>query len=94
MPVYILLSTLTQQGMQTLVSHPDRLREVNKDVEELGAKVLYQWFTLGPFDFLNIVEAPDASTIARVSVALSARGSVKVETLTALEVDEFLQSLS
>jgi uncharacterized protein with GYD domain len=93
-PVYILLSTLTQQGMQTLVSHPDRLREVNKDVEELGAKVLHQWFTLGPFDFLNIVEAPDASTIARVSVALSARGSVKVETLTALEVDEFLQSLS
>ena len=94
MPVYILLSTLTQQGMQTLVSHPDRLVQVNKDVEELGAKVLHQWLTLGPFDFLNIVEAPDANTIARVSVALSARGSVKVETLTALEVDEFLRSLA
>jgi len=93
-PVYILLSTLTQQGMQTLVSHPDRLKQVNADMEELGAKVLQQWFTLGPFDFLNIVEAPDANTIARVSVALSARGSVKVETLTALEVDEFLRSLA
>ena len=94
MPVYILLSTLTQQGMQTLVSHPDRLKQVNADMEELGAKVLQQWFTLGPFDFLNIVEAPDANTIARVSVALSARGSVEVETLTALEVDEFLRSLA
>jgi uncharacterized protein with GYD domain len=93
-PVYILLSTLTQQGMQTLVSHPDRLKQVNADMEELGAKVLQQWFTLGPFDFLNVVEAPDANTIARVSVALSARGSVKVETLTALEVDEFLRSLA
>lgn len=94
MPVYILLSTLTQQGMQTLVSHPDRLKQVNADMEELGCKVLQQWFTLGPFDFLNVVEAPDANTIARVSVALSARGSVKVETLTALEVDEFLRSLA
>ena len=48
---------------------------MNKDVEELGAKVLHQWATLGPFDFINVVEAPDAATIARVSVALGARGS-------------------
>ena len=68
MPTYILLSSLTAQGVQTLKANPDRLREVNKDVEELGAKVLHQWATLGDYDFVNIVEAPDAATIARVSV--------------------------
>ncbi len=93
MPTYILLSTLTVQGIQTLKSNPERLRAVNKDVEELGAKVLHQWATLGDIDFVNIVEAPDVATIARVSVALGARGSTKVRTLPALTIDEFLQAV-
>jgi uncharacterized protein with GYD domain len=94
MPLYILLSNLTAQGVQTLKTNPDRLKAVNKDVEELGAKVLHQWATLGPYDFVNVVEAPDAATIARVSVALGARGSAKLLTLTALEIDELLAALS
>jgi uncharacterized protein with GYD domain len=90
MPTYILLSTLTVQGIQTLKTNPDRLRQVNADVEELGAKVLHQWATLGEYDFVNIVEAPDIATVARVSVALGARGSTKVRTLPALTIEEFL----
>ena len=93
MPTYILLSNLTAQGVQTLKSNPARLREVNSDVEELGAKVVHQWATLGPFDFVNVVEAPDAATIARVSVALGTRGSAKLQTLTALTIDDFLGAL-
>ena len=93
MPTDILLSNLTAQGVQTLKSNPARLREVNSDVEELGARVVHQWATLGPFDFINVVEAPDAATIARVSVALGARGSAKLQTLTALTIDEFLTAL-
>jgi uncharacterized protein with GYD domain len=89
----VLLSTLTPQGVQTLKSNPDRLREVNHDVEELGAKVLHQWAVLGPFDFVNVVEAPDLATMAKVSVALGARGSTKVQTLEALSIDEFLAAL-
>jgi uncharacterized protein with GYD domain len=92
-PTYILLTTLTAQGVQTLKSNPERLREVNRDVEELGAKVLHQWATLGQFDFVNVVEAPDDKTIARVSVALGARGSAKLQTMPALPVDDFLTSL-
>src|SRR6266853_1217011 len=88
MAIYILLSRLSQQGVATLKSNPDRLREVNRDVEELGAKILHQWATLGEFDFINVVEAPDTATIARVSVALAARGSTKIETLPALTIDE------
>ncbi len=94
MPTYILLSTLSAQGVQTLKANPDRLREVNHDVEELGAKVLHQWATLGEYDFISVVEAPDAATIARVSVALGARGSTKVQTITALTIDEFRNALS
>ena len=94
MPIYILLSSLSTQGVQTLKSNPDRLREVNRDVEELGARVLHQWATLGEYDFVNVVEAPDIATVARVSVALGARGSTRIETLPALTVDEFIQSLS
>lgn len=94
MPTYILLSTLTDQGLQTLRANPARLREVNQDVEELGARVLHQWFTLGPYDFVNVVEAPDAATMARVSVALGARGSIeKLQSYEALDVDAFLSLL-
>jgi uncharacterized protein with GYD domain len=94
MPTYILLSTLSQQGVQTLKSNPDRLREVNRDVEELGCTVLHQWATLGDVDFVSVVEAPDTQTIARVSVALGARGSTKIRTLPALTIDEFLATLT
>jgi uncharacterized protein with GYD domain len=88
-----MLSNLTAQGVQTLKSNPDRLREVNRDVEELGAKVLHQWATLGPFDFVNVVEAPDTATIARVSIALGARGSAKLQSLPALEIEELLGAI-
>ena len=75
MPTYVMLTTLTAKGVQTLQANPERLKEVNRDVEELGAKVLHQWSMIGAYDFLNIVEAPDAATVAKVSVMLGARGS-------------------
>ena len=93
MPTYIVLSRLSEQGLQTLRANPERLRQVNRDVEELGAKVLQQWFMLGPYDFLNIVEAPDAAAIARLSIALGARGSVHTESYEAIDVDAFLKIL-
>ncbi|HEU5371171.1 MAG TPA: GYD domain-containing protein [Gaiellaceae bacterium] len=93
MALYILLSTLTQQGVQTLKSNPERLRQVNEDIAELGCKVLHQWATLGEFDFVNVVEAPDVATVAKVSVALGARGSTRIETLPALDVEDFLRAL-
>ena len=93
MPKYVMLTTLTARGVQTLQANPERLQEVNRDVEELGAKVLHQWATLGEFDFVNVVEAPDTATIAKVSVALGARGSTRVHTLPALSIDEFVATL-
>ena len=93
MPKYLMLSTLSEQGLKTLRANPERVREVNRDVEEMGAKVVHQWFVLGPYDFVNIIEAPDASTIARISVALGARGSVHTQSYEMLEVDDLLNLL-
>jgi uncharacterized protein with GYD domain len=93
MPTYLMLTTLTAQGVQTLKANPARLREVNRDVEELGATVLHQWATIGEYDFVNVVEAPDAATIAKVSLALGARGSAKLQSLELLELDQLLGAL-
>ena len=93
MPKYLMLSTLSEQGLQTLRANPDRLREVNKDVEELGAKVLHQWFVLGPHDFVNIVEAANSTVIAEVSISLGARGSVHTQSYEMLEVDDLIKLL-
>ncbi len=81
MPTYLMLTRLTEKGVQTLHANPGRLREVNRDVEEMGGKVLHQWASLGEYDFVNIVEAPDDLTIAKVSLALGARGSAQLESL-------------
>ena len=93
MPTYLMLTKLTAQGVQTLKANPARLREVNRDVEELGAKVLQQWATIGEYDFVNIVEAADAAAIAKVSLALGARGSAKLQSLELLEVDALIEAL-
>jgi len=88
-----MLTTLTEKGRQTLNANPGRLREVNRDVEELGAKVLHQWASLGEYDFVNVVEAPDELTMAKLSLELGARGSVKFQTLPLLQVDDLLGAL-
>ena len=93
MPTYLMLTTLTEKGVQTIHANPARLAEVNRDVEELGARVLHQWASLGEYDFVNVVEAPDDLTIAKLSVKLGARGSAKLETLPLVSIDALLASL-
>ena len=78
--------------MQTLKANPERLLQVNADIEELGVKVLHQWATLGEFDFVNVVEAPDVETVARASLSIAARGSVRIESLPALDIGQFLRN--
>jgi uncharacterized protein with GYD domain len=92
-PTYIMLSTLTPEGVQTVKTNPSRIREVNREVEQLGAKVTAQWATLGRFDFINVVEAPDDKTMSRVSLELGSRGTARYETLIAIPVDEFIGTL-
>jgi len=92
-PTYIMLSTLTPDGVQTVKNNPSRIKEVNREVEQLGATVKAQWATLGQFDFVNVIEAPDEKTIARISLELGARGTARYETLSAIPIDEFIASI-
>ena len=93
MATYILLSSLTDEGAETIKKRPGRIREVNKEVEALGAKIVAQYALLGPYDFLTIVEAPDNETVVRVSLELGARGSVKITTLAAIPIDDFIKGI-
>jgi len=93
MSTFIMLSTLTDEGAKTITENPDRIKEVNHEIEALGVKVVHQYATLGQCDFVNIVEAPDNETIARVSAELSSRGSVRLETLAAIPIDTFIARL-
>ena len=93
MPTFILLSTLTPEGVQTVKNNPARIREVNHEVEQLGATVKAQWATLGHFDFVNIIEAPDEKVMARVSLELGSRGTAHYESMTAIPIDDFIAAI-
>ncbi|MEM2978659.1 MAG: GYD domain-containing protein [Candidatus Hadarchaeales archaeon] len=93
MPTYVLLSILTAEGRKTLKEKPTRILEVNKEIEAFGAKVLKQYAVLGPYDFVNIVEAPNNETIARISIELGSRGTLKVMSLPAVAVEEFIEKI-
>jgi uncharacterized protein with GYD domain len=93
MPTFIMLSTLTPEGIKTIQNNPQRIREVNNEIEALGAKVKAQWAVLGRYDFVNIVEAPDEQTMTRVSLELGSRGTTRFETLTAIPIDDFIAGL-
>jgi uncharacterized protein with GYD domain len=93
MPTYIMLTSLTPDGVKTLKNNPGRVTEVNKEVEALGVKVLNQYATLGQYDFITVVEAPDETTMAKVSIELGSRGTMQSQTLTAIPAEQFSQSL-
>jgi len=91
MGIYILLSKLTPEGRKTLKERPHRIKEVDKELEKRGVKVLDQFATLGQYDFVNIVDAPDNETIGEVSIDLCARGTVDIITLPAIPVDSLIE---
>lgn len=94
MGTYIMLSVLTDEGRRTVKMRPERIVEVNKELEKMGVKVKTQYAVLGPYDFVNIVEAPDNETITKVSTELGARGTVQLMTLAAIPIGEFEESLT
>jgi uncharacterized protein with GYD domain len=93
LPIFVMLTQLTAEGVQTVKNNPARIREVNKEIEQLGASVKAQWATLGQYDFVNVVEAPDEKTMARVSLELGSRGTARYESLSAIPIDDFIAAL-
>lgn len=93
MPYYILLSNLTDEGWKTVKEKPERIKEVNKELQAYGVRVISQYAVLGPYDFVNIVEAPNNETIAKVSIELGSRGTIKIVSMVAIPIDEFIASV-
>lgn len=90
MPTYILMSKLTSEGRKTIKENPHRIKEVNKEIEAFGAKVIEQYSVLGPYDFVNIVEAPNNEAITRVSIELGSRGTIEIMSMPATQIDAFI----
>ena len=93
MATYVLLSTLTSEGRQTLHKDPDRLDEVNREIADFGCNVVAQYAVLGQCDFITIIEAPDNETVAHLSVDLGSRGTVNIVTLPAVPIAELRAKL-
>jgi uncharacterized protein with GYD domain len=93
MATFIMLTNLTPDGVKTLKNNPSRVQEVNKEVEQLGVKVVDQWATLGQYDFITVVDAPDESTMAKVSIELGSRGTMTSQTLAAIPAEDFASAL-
>lgn len=93
MPIFVMLTNLTAEGVRTMKNNPSRVSEVNREVEQIGAKVIDQYATLGQYDFVTIIEAPDAKTMAKVSVELGSRGTMSTQTLSAMSADELTGAL-
>ncbi len=93
MSLYIMMSTLTDEGRKTVKANPHRIKEVNKEVEHMGVKIVAQYVTLGQYDFINVLEAPNNEIIAKVAMELGARGTLQTSTLSALTLDDFIKAL-
>jgi len=93
MPTYVMLTKLTVWGRKTIKERPERIKEVNKEVEAMGARIVGQYAVLGPYDFVNILDAPDDATISRVAVELGSRGTLETMTLSAITLNDFISNL-
>ncbi|MCS7261880.1 MAG: GYD domain-containing protein [Aquificaceae bacterium] len=94
MPVYVMLTTLTDEGMETLKQKPERIKEVDREVmERFGVKIIAQYAVMGPYDFVNILEAPDNDTIVKMAVELGSRGTIRTLTMPAIEVEQLIKDL-
>lgn len=93
MGLYVMLSNLTDEGRKTVKSNPGRIREVNQEVEKMGAKIIAQYAVLGQYDFVNVLEAPDSETMARISVDLGSRGTLQPVTMAAMSLDDFIRGI-
>ena len=93
MSVYVMLTTLTSEGRRTLKEKPERIKEVNQEVDKMGAKILQQYAVLGPYDFVNILDAPSNEVISKVAVELGSRGTIQTMTLPAVPINDFIEAV-
>ena len=93
MASYVMLTTLTDEGRKTIKENPERIKEVNKEVEAMGVKIITQYALLGQYDFINILDAPDNETVSKVAIELGSRGTLQTMTMAAMSLDDFISNI-
>jgi uncharacterized protein with GYD domain len=91
--IYCLLTTLTSEGRKSVKKNPGRIWEVNKEIESMGAKILAQYKLLGPYDFVNLLEAENARVISRVVIEICSRGTLEPMLMGAITVEDFVKEI-
>jgi uncharacterized protein with GYD domain len=93
MAIYVMLTNLTDEGRKTIKENPERIKEVNKEVEAMGVKIVAQYAVLGPYDFVNVIDASSNEVIARVAIELGARGTLQTMTMAGMPLDDFIRGV-
>ena len=93
MSIYVMLTSLTDAGRKVTDEDPDSLKEINKEVEYMGVKILSQYALLGQYDFVSILEAPSNEAVARLATRLSGKGTMQTLTMAAMEMDDIIAAL-
>ena len=92
MPIYVMFTNLTEEGRKSIKEQPSRIREVNEEVEAIGVKILHQYALHGPYDFINVIEAPSHEAVCKVAIELGARGTIQTITMAALPLDAYIEA--
>lgn len=90
---YVILSKLTDEGRTTIKKKPERIKEVNKEIEDMGGKIIDQYALMGEYDFITIVEAENNKTITKIALEMGSRGTIDTITLPAIEIDELIKGI-
>jgi len=94
MAKYVILAKITSEGLETLKENPERIKEVNEEIaEKFGVKVLSQFLVMGPYDFVNIVEAPSNEAVVKMAIELGSRGTIQTLTMPAIEIEKLIDEM-
>jgi uncharacterized protein with GYD domain len=88
MPAYVVLFTWTDQGIRNYRDTVERASGFRGMVEQAGGRVREQLWTMGAYDIVAIVEAPDDATATGVMLQVSSLGNVRTTTLRAYDADQ------
>lgn len=89
MATYILLVNWTQQGIENINDSPQRLDQAKAAVRAAGGEITAFYMTLGQYDIVCVVEAPDDAALAKVLLELAAAGGIRSQTLKAFPENEY-----
>ncbi len=94
MPTFIMLANFTDQGVRTAKDTTKRSEKFKEIAKQNGATVKDTYWTLGQYDVVAIIEAPDVTSITALGLSLGMGGNVRTQTLPAFTADDMNKVLA